>query len=163
MLCSFLTWSWDDAWPKGIRQSILLPTPRAIQPLQLQRRCENSVWLVENVCACVLALPNKCVHPIKRNNDSLTKQVLKKYSFKTITATSSAFHFIAAYVSKNNKLNGDLMDTRDQLMPRDFLPSFHENNCIIMACDINIGFGKVRQQLHREGCSMSKHSGMCSI
>lgn len=115
------------------------------------------------MCACVLALPNEHVHPIKRNNDSLTKQVLKKYSFKTITATSLAFHFIAAYASKNNKLNGDLMGTRDQLMPRDFLPGFHENNCIIMVCDINIGFGKVRQQLHGEGCSMSKHSGMCSI
>jgi len=97
------------------------------------------------VCACVLALPNKYVHPIKRNNNSSTKQVLKKYSFKTITATSLAFHFIAAYVSKNNKLNVDLMGTGDQLMPHDFLPGFHENNCIIMVCDINIGFGKVRQ------------------
>lgn len=33
----------------------------------------------------------------------------------------------------------------DQLMPRDFLPAFHENNYIIMVCDINISFGKVRQ------------------
>lgn len=152
----------------------MMPGPRALDreyshqyPGQSSHcRCGEGLktfWLVENVCACVCALPNKPVHPIKRNDDLLTKQVLKKYSFRTITATSSAFHFIAAYASKNNKLNGDLMGTRDQLMPRDFLLGFHENNCIIMVCDINIGFGKVRQQLRREGCSMSKRSGMCSI
>lgn len=161
--CSSLTGSWDDAWPKGIRQRTLSLVPKEVQPLQVQRRCKNTVWLVENGCVCPLKLPNKYFLPIKRNNYSLTNRVLKNYSFKTITATSSAFHFIAAYASKNNKLNGDLMGTRDQLMPRDFLPGFHENNCIIMVCDINIGFGKVRQQLHREGCSMSKPSGMCSI
>jgi hypothetical protein len=48
-------------------------------------------------------------------------------------------------------------------MPRDFLPAFHENNYIIMVCDINISFGKVRQQLHREGSGLSKNCGMCSI
>lgn len=48
-------------------------------------------------------------------------------------------------------------------MPRDFLPGFHENNYIIMVCDINIDFGIVRQQLHREGSSVSKFCGMCSI
>lgn len=152
--CSSLTGSWDNAWPKGIRWRTLSPVPKEVQALQVER-CENTVWLVKNGCVCPLKWPNKCILPIKRNNYSLTNQVLKNYSFKTITATSSAFHFIAAYASKNNKLNGDLMGTRDQLMPRDFLPGFHENNCIIMVCDINISFGKVRQQLHREGCSMS--------
>lgn len=48
----------------------------------------------------------------------------------------------------------------DQLMPRDFLPAFHENNYIIMVCDINISFGKVRQRLHREGSGLSKVCGM---
>lgn len=52
---------------------------------------------------------------------------------------------------------------RDQLMPRDFLPAFHENNYIIMLCGINISFGKVRQWLHREGSGPSKNYGMCSI
>lgn len=51
----------------------------------------------------------------------------------------------------------------DQLMPRDFLSAFHENNYIIMVCDINISFGKGRQQLHREGSGLSKNCGMCSI
>ncbi|MEQ2190189.1 hypothetical protein GOODEAATRI_033282 [Goodea atripinnis] len=34
--------------------------------------------------------------------------------------------------------------------PRDFLRGFHENNSITMACDINIGFGKVRPRIRRE-------------
>lgn len=136
--------------------------PRKSSPCRC-RGGVKTVWLVENGCVSPLKLPNKYIHPIKWNNYSLTNKVLKNYSFKAITATSLVFHFIAAYASKNNKLNGDLMGTRDQLRPRDFLPGFHENNCIIMVCDINIDFGKVRQQLHREGCSMSKHSGMCSI
>ena len=51
----------------------------------------------------------------------------------------------------------------DQLLPRDFLPAFHEHNYIIMACDINISFGKARQQLQREGGGLSRNCGMHSI
>lgn len=143
--------------------SVLCSFPTGMPALGALGPSPCRCWAGGDVCTCVLALPNKRGHPIKKNNDSLRKQALRKYSFKTITATSSAFHFSGAYVSKNNKLNGDLMGTRDQLTTRDFLPGFHENNCIIMVCDINIVFGKVRQQLCREGCSMSKRSGMCSI
>lgn len=40
---------------------------------------------------------------------------------------------------------------------------FHENNSITMACDINIGFGKVKLWIRREGLSMSKQRGMRGI
>lgn len=63
--CSSLTGSWDNAWPKGIRQRTLSPAPKEVQPL----RCREGVKLQFGWWRMgVLELPNKYIHPIKRNN-----------------------------------------------------------------------------------------------